>query len=166
MNDTRFHEEQRFAPWVYALVVPIVAGTWGGFIAQVILGHRVGNRPAPNWVMFVVLAVMGIALPALFASLKLVTDVTSTEVRVALRPLKTRVHRLDEIAEARAITYSPLGDYGGWGIRYGGAQKGWAYNTRGDRGVRLTLKTGQILLIGSGQAEDLQRAIESVRGGR
>jgi hypothetical protein len=55
------------------------------------------------------------------------------------------------------ITYSPLRDYGGWGIRYG--SKGKAYNVSGNRGVRLELSNGKRLLFGSQRPEELSEAV-------
>ncbi|NVL91956.1 MAG: hypothetical protein HWN71_02845 [Desulfobacterales bacterium] len=55
------------------------------------------------------------------------------------------------------MTYNPLKDYGGWGIRYG--RGGRAYNVSGNRGVYLELSNGKSLLIGSLQPEELARAI-------
>ena len=65
---------------------------------------------------------------------------------------------LERIRCATAVTYSPLWDYGGWGIRCG--RKGIAYNVSGDRGVQLELERGRPILIGSQRAEELARAIE------
>jgi hypothetical protein len=56
-----------------------------------------------------------------------------------------------------AITYSPLRDYGGWGIRRGA--KGKAYNVSGNHGVRLELSDGKRILIGSQRPEELSEAV-------
>ncbi|GIS68544.1 MAG: hypothetical protein CM1200mP8_1020 [Chloroflexota bacterium] len=48
-------------------------------------------------------------------------------------------------------------DYGGWGIRYG--KNGKAYNVSGDRGVLLTFKNGSRVMIGSGEVDSLNSAI-------
>jgi hypothetical protein len=70
---------------------------------------------------------------------------------------------LEEIVSAELVTFRPIRDFGGWGIRHGGG--GWAYTVRGNRGVRLTLQYGSPLLIGSQNAEDLYQAIERARRG-
>jgi hypothetical protein len=53
-----------------------------------------------------------------------------------------------------------LGDFGGWGIRYGDQEK--AYTMNGKRGVRLTYKDGHGLLIGSLRPEELEIAIRTI----
>ncbi len=62
------------------------------------------------------------------------------------------------------LTYSPIKDYGGWGIRYG--RGGKAYNVRGNRGVQLQLANGQRLLIGSQRPEELSNALALAFGKR
>jgi hypothetical protein len=64
-----------------------------------------------------------------------------------------------EIRKAEAVTYRPIRDYGGWGIRSG--PEGWAYNVRGNRGVRIEYQDGNKFLIGSQKAEELEQAIRA-----
>ena len=52
-----------------------------------------------------------------------------------------------------------MGEYGGWGIRYGATGK--AFNVQGNQGVKLTLKSGQTLLIGSLRPAELEKAIST-----
>ncbi len=47
-----FREEQRFRqPWLWLLILFLVALQWWGFIQQIVLGQPWGNRPAPDWMM-------------------------------------------------------------------------------------------------------------------
>lgn len=92
------------------------------------------------------------------------TTVTETELSVsfgALFPLYRRRIPLADVASAEAVTYSPLADYGGWGIKWG--QDGAALNARGNRGVRLTLRNGKHVLIGSQNPDALAEAIKVPR---
>ena len=88
------------------------------------------------------------------------TVVTDTDLSVsfgALFPLYRRRIALADIASAEAVTYSPLAEYGGWGIRGFGSSV--ALNARGNRGVRLTLRDGRRVLIGSQRAGELAEAL-------
>ena len=92
------------------------------------------------------------------------TAVTDTELSVsfgALFPLYRRRIALADIASAEAVTYSPIADYGGWGIRGFGSSV--ALNARGDRGVRLTLQDGRRVLIGSQRPEELAASLRAPR---
>lgn len=64
---------------------------------------------------------------------------------------------LTDIAEATAITYRPLADFGGWGIRFG--SQGTIYSTAGNRAVRLVTRDGARVLIGSARPEALLDAL-------
>ena len=75
----------------------------------------------------------------------------------ALFPLYRKRIRMAEITSAQAVIYDPIGEYGGWGIRgYSGDQ---CLNARGNEGVRLTLSSGDKLLVGSQKAEALVHAL-------
>lgn len=92
------------------------------------------------------------------------TVVTEMELSVsfgALFPLYTRRVALADIISAEAVTYSPLAEYGGWGIR--GWGKSVALNAHGNRGVRLALRDGRRLLVGSQRPEALAEALTPPR---
>lgn len=51
-SETYFKEEQRFRQvWLWAIVIVTCAIPWVGMIIQVILGQKVGNNPAPDWIV-------------------------------------------------------------------------------------------------------------------
>ncbi len=92
------------------------------------------------------------------------TVVTDTELSVsfgALFPLYRRRITIADIASAEAVTYSPIAEYGGWGIRSWG--RNVALNARGSRGVRLTLQDGRRVLVGSQRPDSLTEALRPPR---
>jgi hypothetical protein len=128
---------------------------------QLTLGRPWGNKPMPDAGLAIFLAGYLLFL-VWFLSLKLVTEVRDEEVYVKfVRLWRARTIPLDQIRRVAAVTYSPLLDYGGWGIRCG--RKGMAYNVSGNCGVQLELKEGRPILVGSQRAEELARAIEERR---
>ena len=66
-----------------------------------------------------------------------------------------------EIAHAEAVSYRPVRDYGGWGIRGLGRRR--ALNTRGNQGVLITRADGSTILVGSQKPRELLAAL--ARGG-
>jgi len=155
---------QRFRQWwVVVLALGLAALAWWLFVRQVVLGQEFGDNPAPDWAMWLLWAVIGVALPLTFMFARLVLDVTDQEVVVRFVPLTRRVIRLDEIESLEVRTYNALAEYGGWGI------KGWtgskmAYNVSGNRGVDLTLRDGRRIMLGSQRADELATAIEARLG--
>jgi hypothetical protein len=70
-----------------------------------------------------------------------------------------------EIRELEAVTYSPLGEFGGWGIRVG-ANKKKAWNIRGNRAVLMHLTDGARFYLGSDRPERMVEWIRSVGKGK
>ena len=124
---------------------------------QVILGHPWGEEPLSNagvvgWTIFLWLVYLRLV------TVRLVTEVRADELAVAMRGLwRARRIPLCDIRSARVITYDPERDYGGYGIRT--MRTGSVYIAAGNRGVRLELATGGIVVIGSARPEELASAI-------
>jgi hypothetical protein len=93
------------------------------------------------------------------AELRIEVSQQGLHVRFFPFHLRPRTIDLESIESVQAVTYSPLRDYGGWGIRYGPGSK--AYNVSGDKGVILHFKNGKRLLLGSQRHEALAAAIQA-----
>lgn len=146
-----FHEEQRFGWWVWALVaviaIPVLVGAVGAARSDAAAAVAILVGPATI-----------VAVLALLALAKLVTDVDERGIHVSFHLLwPTRHIPFDDVQRAHATEYSPLVDYGGWGVRLG--WKGWAFNTGGAEGVLVETKSGKRIMIGSRRAKDLEDAI-------
>lgn len=161
-NTSLFREAQSIRqPRVWALVAILPAAFTLLLIWQVILGHPTGTTPLPDtsvigWTIFLWLVWLRLI------TIKLATKVESGKLSVSLRGLWTlRRISLAEVTGAEVVTYSPVEDYGGFGIRL--TKRGRAYIASGDRGVRLIFAKGGRILIGSQQPEKLAQAITAAR---
>ena len=154
-----FREVQRFRDvwWIMALVFGVAALQWWVFLGQIVGGVPAGNRPAPDVVVLLIWLLFGIGLPVFFLLLRLEVEVTPSAVLIRYAPLFTREIGRNEIAGVEALTYGPLREFGGWGIRGWGGRV--AYNVRGNQGVELTLRDGRRVLIGTQRAAELAAAI-------
>jgi len=154
----RFREDQRFRQWwlLALLLVPVAPFAYGMYV-QLVLGRKWGTKPISEAGLLVV-GVLVLGVPVWFWFLRLITEVHDDAVHVHFIPLwRKRIIPIRDIRTAVAVTYRPLRDYGGWGIRWG--PRGQAYNVSGDRGVQLELANGKRLLIGSQRPEELEAAI-------
>lgn len=160
-SDVLFHEEQRIERvWAWCLVMsPMLALPVVG-IALVAGDELDGISLA--WLVGIISAFGCIGGAIMLFFCRLITEVRSDGLFVKCIPLHRSFKRIPtaQVDSAEVVTYRPLLEYGGWGIRYG--LKGKAYNASGNRGVRLLLKGGKRLLIGSQRPEELHHALAAL----
>lgn len=147
--------------WVWLLCMGIAALAWWAFLEQIALGRPWGDRPAPDWAVWLIFFLFGLGLPAFLWHARMVVTVSPDEILIRWIPLWTRRVPISSIRSCEARTYRPIREYLGWGIRLG--PSGRAYNVSGNEGVQLVLEGGERLLIGSRRMGELAEAIESLR---
>lgn len=145
----RFTETQAFPAWAY-LVIGLTS------LPAILTLALVQPRTffSSGWPFLIV--PFGLILN-LLCQKTTVSDRDLTVTFGAFVPLYRRHFALPEIAAAEAVTYSPIADYGGWGIR--GWGRNIALNARGNQGVRLVLGDGRRVLVGSQRPQDLAEAL-------
>ena len=171
-RDVVFRDVQRFTQrWLWALIVVAVLAAVGlfvwGMVQQLVFGETWGDRPMSDTGLAVtgtLCILFHLGIIALFAFCKLITEVRSDGLYIRLVPFHLSFRRipLDDLESFAALTYRPIREYGGWGIK--GGRGGRAYNVSGDRGVRLNYGTGRHIMIGSQRAEELAEAIGKILG--
>jgi len=77
------------------------------------------------------------------------------ELHISFFPFHFRDQQIgwEEIERYEVVKYSPLLEFGGWGIRFN--RRGKAFNVSGNKGLRLYLKSGRIILIGTQRDKEL-----------
>jgi hypothetical protein len=110
------------------------------------------------WLYLLVSVVFLVLLAVL--SVHQTTTVANDVVTVRFGFLYATRIPLSDIAHAEAVSYRPVRDYGGWGIRGLGRRR--ALNTRGNEGVLLTRRDGSTVLIGSQKPRELLAALSRV----
>lgn len=155
-----FSEIQRFRQpllWIFFGVVSLLVlfGLSRLLARYLAAGKTVGKSP-----LFVMIFVsfMLLAVAALLFFARMETQVSNNGLFVRFFPFHFSFHRLplEQLQEYQVITFSPIKDYGGWGIRVG--NKGKAYIVSGNRGVLLIWPNKKICL-GSQYPEQLAAAI-------
>ena len=141
-----FIEEQRFTQsWMVLLIVissvmPIV------LVAKKVIDSEGQDR---NTISAMIVAIVSLAIVfALFFSLKLKTRIDENGIHYRFLPFhfSARLIAWEEIQEINVRKYSPISEYGGWGLKGGvlwNKSKGVAYNVGGNMGIQLVLKTGK-----------------------
>jgi hypothetical protein len=158
-----FREEQYFDWRVYALIASLVLSTGLGLLWST---DHLSWQAIPDLLRSAQIALgglLGLAAPVFLVVmlLHMTTEVTPTDLRVWFGwiPVYRRVVAVDEIRRIEVVSYRPIAEYGGWGIR-SGPDGERVLTARGNRGVRLELVDGSRLLIGSQRPEALATALE------
>jgi len=142
-SDPLFREVQRFRqPWIWALLGGIA-------LLMLVLGPILWGGLA---------IVVGIA--GLIYSLRLQTEVRTDGIYFRMWPLHWSFRQIpwSETEHYEAKQYSPIREFGGWGIRW--APGKIAYNVSGNQGVWIEQTNGRSILLGSQHAEEFSSAID------
>jgi len=164
-KDVLFSENQQFRLlWVKITIGIAAIGTISPIVYQLFTG-RLRHIPHSAFVNSIIPVVIIVALILLFSFLELRVRVVPTAVLYRFHPFQRKWHQIDAeyIVSCEHITFRPLRDYGGWGIRYS-SSKGSAYTVSGNKGVLITKKSGKKILLGSRQGDALEQSIRQIMG--
>lgn len=144
-----FTETQKFRQvWIWLLLVIVVGIT----LATQLFIHTVPT----DSILFV--RIISITIPlilvVLFYVFRLDTRIDESGVYYRFYPVHIIENKIGwELIERIYVRkYSPLWEYGGWGIR--GFGKNRALNVSGNMGIQLELKNGKKLLLGTQKPDE------------
>ena len=76
--------------------------------------------------------------------------------------MKFKYYAWEKLKKSFVRQYSPIAEYGGWGLRYGFLGKGKAFNVSGDKGLQLEFMDNKKLLIGTSKPDELTEALKRI----
>ena len=151
-----YREEQFFAWWVYAILGGIVVFGWAA------LAWNSANGPGDVLGSAPILPVVGLILPPLLVLglLRMTTDVSPMQCRVGYGfvPTYRRAIAIDVVTRVEVVSYRAVRDHWFWGV-HTGLDGERTMTARGSRGVRLHLRDGSRVLVGSQSPELLAEAL-------
>ncbi len=164
-----FSEQQRFRqplPWLIIGIAICFSFISVGQVFFAAFSKEASELPSgyeTKVATMVGVVVLNLLVLLLFLTAKLSVEVRRSGLFIKFFPFhkKWRPISLDGAVSSEHVTYSPIIDYGGWGIRYGFKKK--AYNISGKKGVRINFQNAHHVLIGSRNGDQLQSAIDSIR---
>ena len=160
-NEIIFTESQKFKQWWIWLILLGVNGLFlFGVCKQVIYGQQFGDKPMGD-IGLLILTGLTIALTLVFTQLRLYTKISKGGIYVRFFPfhLKYKHYDWDKLTKSYVRQYSPLTEYGGWGLRLGLFGEGMAYNVSGNKGLQLEFIDNKKLLIGTNKPEELTETL-------
>jgi hypothetical protein len=158
-----FTESQRFRqPWIILFMLLLNGLSVLGIVLQVFLNMPFGNNPMPDlglWILFGICSL----LTLLLLTSTLTTKVDKHGITVQFFPFhrKPRVFPFAAITSWTVREYSPLWEYGGWGLRFN-FNGDTCYNVRGKIGLELKLDNGDKVMIGTQCGEELNQLMNSL----
>lgn len=158
-NQILFSETQRFRQWwLWILLLGSNVFTFYGIYKQVINGHVFGEKPASNTELLII-AFITLLVTILFLAIRLDIQIKRDGVYVKFFPLhlKFRHYSWTQLSKCYVRKYSPMAEYGGWGLRFGFGGK--AYNISGNQGLQLEFTNNKKLLIGTQKPQELEEAL-------
>lgn len=108
--------------------------------------------------------VFWLALWLLILSVKLEIKYDNLGIQFRYFPfiLKKKTIEWSEIESIEIGNYSPIREFGGWGIRYGFGIKGRAFTISGNKGIRIIKKNGKRLLFGTHKSLELAEYFRNI----
>lgn len=139
-----FEETQRFTQW----------WLWGILLGPILISLITDSKNVSNSY----LVISGVIILLIYClQLRIKIDQKGLHYQFFPFHLKSYTIKYDQIEKVEALTYNPIFDYGGWGIRY--RMKGRAYNVKGNQGVKVYLKNGKNILFGSQSCKEFENTL-------
>ncbi|MCD0457434.1 hypothetical protein LPB85_18505 [Chryseobacterium sp. LC2016-27] len=154
-NKLEFTEKQRFTQWwLWLLLSAVMVYTIYNFVED----RQYFSTPELTISFLIPILVI-----ILFLVIRLETKIDEQGISVRFFPFQItfRYYPWRNIKKAYVRKYSPLGEYGGWGIRQGLFGKGKAYNIKGDQGLQIILNDEKKILIGTQKQNELKLYLEN-----
>ena len=152
-----FEETQRFDQWWLYLIILLAQGTILLGMYQATLGFQDWSDP---WGLLG--GTITIALLSLLLLVRLKTRIDNSGISAKFgEKFFRRKFKWSEIKDCYVRKYSPLTEYGGWGIRGVGRSK--AYSTSGNYGIQIVTTTGTRFLIGTQKPEIAKETLKYYR---
>lgn len=156
-----FYERQLMRQWwIYVLLIGLCLLFIFGCVQQLIFGISFGDNPMGDVGLLVTSILFILFSMLMLFGVKLHTYVNDEGIFIKYIPFQFRYksYEWNAIDTWYIRKYSPIREYGGWGVRVG-MNATTAYTVSGNRGLQLVLKNGKKVLIGTRRSDELEKAL-------
>ncbi len=173
MSKLLFQESQAFRQKALWILLTVITG--GSIVLfgialfnQVIVNEQFGDKPMSDSALFIgFVLVIGFAvfLSWFFYSIRLETIIDERTIKYKFWPFirEYKVIPIQSVYSIEVEKYRPIMEYGGWGYRFSMKGRGLCLNVSKNKGLRIKLKDGFELLLGTQKAEELTTVVESLK---
>lgn len=154
----KFIETQRLTQvWLWSILISILGILLFGAYFQIIEKKEFGNNPVSNSVLITII-ILYFLLVFFIYKIKLITYIDQNSIKIKFSPFSClKEYQWNQISKVSIKEYSPISDFGGYGIRYSSSTK--AYIMGGRVGLYIELKSGEKILVGTQDEKKLQEVI-------
>ena len=164
-----FKEIQRFNQWwliLFGLITVIIIGF--SFVYE--YKDSGNNLSNDQLISMIISGSLMVIVFLLIGFIRLKTKIDENGITYQFSPFHftPTVIPWSDLSKCYIRKYSPLTEYGGWGIRglqrkgfWDFGNKGMAYNIKGDMGIQLEFKDGGKLLIGTQDPDKAKKTIHT-----
>jgi hypothetical protein len=159
MHGRIFKEEQSYVgTWVMYLILMLEIPALI-LVSVVVLAGESSDKTEGVTAIISVFSIMALAMVLIF-NIKLETRIDEKGIQYKYFPfIKWRLIEKRKIREAKVVSFSPLTDHGGWGIKGNKTTK--AYTVIGDTGLSIDVGEKKKILIGTQKPKELGDFIEN-----
>lgn len=154
-----FTEIQQFKKWWLFILLPLPLFIF--LIPNLLKSIGAIETPTSNTNYFDVLIplILSALIMCWILMMRLKTNINTEGITAHFQniPFCKRHYNWSDIQSVKVIEYSPLFDYGGWGVRL--SANGWCYNVSGKYGIKIIDKKGKTFLIGTQQQKEAENII-------
>ena len=175
MRGSRRVSYREVTPWPLWVTLLIWVSGLGGGLAVLAPAYKIlsesggAGADIDKRVLRFILGGLVMLMPLFFQLLwgAMIVEVSPDELTATFGRLGWPTKRIafDDVAAMEPVTYRPIREFGGWGIRFAGGGKS-AWTTRGDKALKVELKDGKTVYVGSDKPERLLSRIAAVVGHR
>lgn len=154
-----FKEEQRFNQVYVWVIISVVMISSGFAVFEVIANHD--QLDSGSIVGLTISLLVAGSVGILFYFLKLNTRIDQDYIGIKFSPFIDKKISWKEVESASVVEYKPFREYGGWGIRHRIGKV--AYSVAGKVGLKLTLNSGKIVMIGTQRKDELKAILRKLK---
>lgn len=158
---SEFTEIQKFSKWWHYLIAsfPLIIISLMFILVQFDFVKTKNQEKEPFIFLSIIAFLVLVFIWFIFLKLKTLINQNGIYINYFGIPFCKRTITWEEIESISVIKYSPLYDYGGWGVRYSLTGNGWCYNVAGDYGIKIIRSNSKPFLIGTQQKEEAEKII-------
>ncbi|MCB0702684.1 MAG: hypothetical protein R2863_01380 [Candidatus Kapaibacterium sp.] len=173
MSKLLFEETQVFRQKILWLLLLVITG--GSIVLfsiaiynQIISNEQFGDKPISDSALIIgFLLVIGFAifLSWFFYSIKLEIRISEEKLQYKFWPFIRDFKNIsfNNIQSIELEKYRPIMEYGGWGYRFSMKGRGLCLNVSKNMGLRIKMKDGFELLLGTQKTDELYPIVEELK---